>query len=277
VRSEAQRSLIAGAKLLVSRTLATVARLAVDHVFVLSSTSLRLMQRLGFRDRTTLIPLGYDPSLFRPDPAIRAATRSALGLTEVTFAYFGRLSPEKGVHLLLEALARLQDLPWQLLLDEFSEYQHPYAKHVRHLIDTLGFKDRIVFFDARHEEMGGYMNAADIVVMPSVSSAVWSEQYGRVAPEAMACGRVVVVSTSGALPEVVGNAAVVVPEGDADRLVETLRELYHNEVMRRTIGPRAAEHAAANHSLLVQVDRMEHAFRPWLDRSGSTSTRQASP
>jgi glycosyltransferase involved in cell wall biosynthesis len=121
------------------------------------------------------------------------------------------------------------------------------------------------------------MNAADIVVMPSVSSAVWSEQYGRVAPEAMACGRVVVVSTSGALPEVVGNAAVVVPEGDADRLVETLRELYHNEVMRRTIGPRAAEHAAANHSLLVQVDRMEHAFRPWLDRSGSTSTRQASP
>ena len=265
VLSEAQRSFVAGAKLLVSRTLATAARLAVDHVFVLSSTSLKLMERLGFRNRTTMIPLGYDPALFRADPEVRAATRKSLGLTELTFAYFGRLSPEKGAHLLLEALARLQDLPWQLLLDEFSEYQHPYARQIKHLIDSLGFKDRIVFFDARHEEMGRYMNAADIVVMPSVSSAVWSEQYGRVAPEAMACGRVVVVSNSGALPEVVGDAAVIVPEGDVEKLAQTLRRLFEDETLRRNIGPRAAQHAEGNHSLRVQVQRMDEVIRSWLD------------
>lgn len=271
VRTEAQRSLMAGAKLAVSRTLATAARLVVDHVFVLSSTSRQLMERLGFRDRVTLMPLGFDPALFRPDPRVRAETREALGLTQVTFAYFGRLTPEKGVHLLLHALAQIKDRPWQLLLDEFSEYQHPYARQVRDLIETLGFKDRIVFFDARHEEMGRYMNAADIVVMPSVSSEVWSEQYGRVAPEAMACGRVVVVSNCGALPEIVGDGAIVIPEGNVADLAEALFRVYENDTLRRHIGPRAAEHATVHHSLGVQVDRMERVLHRWLEKPSPLS------
>jgi glycosyltransferase involved in cell wall biosynthesis len=262
---------MAGAKLAVSRTLVTAARLVVDHVFVLSSTSRQLMERLGFRDRVTLMPLGFDPALFRPDARVRADTRKALGLTQVTFAYFGRLTPEKGVHLLLHALAQIKDRPWQLLLDEFSEYQHPYARQVRDLIDTLGFKDRIVFFDARHEEMGRYMNAADIVVMPSVSTDVWSEQYGRVAPEAMACGRVVIASNCGALPEIVGDGAIVIPEGSVADLAEALARVYENDTLRRDIGPRAAEHATAHHSLGVQVDKMERVLHRWLEKPSPVS------
>ena len=264
VLTETRRSVVAGAKLAVSRTLGTIARFVVDHVFVLSTASVGLMERLGFGDRTTVIPLGFDPGLFHPDARVREETRAALGLTELTFAYFGRLTPEKGVHLLLEALARIKDRPWQLLLDEFSEYKHPYAVHVRHLIDTLGFKDRIVFFDARHEEMGRYMNAADIVVMPSVSTTTWSEQYGRVAPEAMACGRVVVVSNCGALPEVVGDAAIVIPEGDVDELARTLVRAYEDQTLRRDLSPRAAAYASANHSLEVQVERMDRVLQDWL-------------
>jgi glycosyltransferase involved in cell wall biosynthesis len=271
VATEARRSILAGAKLMISRTLVAAGRFVIDHVFVLSSTSQRLMERLGFQDRVTLMPLGFDPLLFRPDQRVRAETRKALGLTDVTFAYFGRLTPEKGAHLLLQALERLKNHPWQLLLDEFSEYQHPYASQLRGLIDTLGFKERIVFFDARHEEMGRYMNAADIVVMPSVSSDVWSEQYGRVAPEAMACGRVVVVSDCGALPEVVGDDAIVIPQADVSALADALSRVYENETLRRDIGPRAAEHAIAHHSLGVQVDRMERVLNRWLEKPSSVS------
>jgi glycosyltransferase involved in cell wall biosynthesis len=271
VVTEARRSVVAGAKLAISRALITAGRFVIDHVFVLSSTSQKLMERLGFRNRVTLMPLGFDPALFRPDPDVRTETRKALGLTDVTFAYFGRLTPEKGVHVLLQALARLKDRPWQLLLDEFSEYQHPYARQVRDLIDTLELKERIVFFDARHEDMGRYMNAADIVAMPSMSSNAWSEQYGRVAPEAMACGRVVVVSNCGALPEIVGDGAIVIPEGSVSALAEALARVYDNEALRREIGPRAAEHATAHHSLGVQVDRMERLLSHWLDKPLSTN------
>jgi glycosyltransferase involved in cell wall biosynthesis len=270
ISTEARRSLRDGAKLMVSRALAAAARLVVDHVFVLSSASRRLMERLGFAG-VTVMPLGFDPGLFRPDSTVRAETRKALGLTEVTFAYFGRLTPEKGVHRLLHALAELKDRRWQLLLDEFREYRHPYAIQVRELIDALGFSDRIVFFDARHEEMGRYMNAADIVVMPSASTETWSEQYGRVAPEAMACGRAVVVSNCGALPEIVGTSAIVVSEGSVADLAQTLDRMYGDEALRRDLGLRAAEHAIKNHSVGVQVDRMEQVLQQWLAKPSSVN------
>jgi glycosyltransferase involved in cell wall biosynthesis len=92
-------------------------------------------------------------------------------------------------------------------------------------VRELGLEDRIVYFDATHKEMPDFMNAADIVVLPSVSGPGVKEQYGRVLPEAMACAKVVVGSQVGAIPELVGEAGILVPERDAGALAERLRAL----------------------------------------------------
>ena len=228
----------------------------VDHVFTLSCDGTRVMEAMGFRGRTTQIPLGFDPALFRIQSSEQiASTRSRLGLIHPTVAYFGRLAPEKGVHLLMDALATINDVPWQLLIDNFSDYQTDYTAQLEARIASLGIADRVVHFDARHDEMPAYMNAADIVVLPSLSTPKWKEQYGRVLPEAMACGKLVVGSNSGAVPELVAAHGRIFPEGVVSELIAVLRELLGTEASERlAAGKRASAYARANLSITRQAD-----------------------
>jgi glycosyltransferase involved in cell wall biosynthesis len=271
VSGEMSRSIGAGARTATVRVASAAATRLVDHVFVLSDDGIAVMEDLGFAGRASKIPLGFDPEVFFPDPDARTRVRRELGLTNVVFAYFGRIIPEKGVHVLLHALNKLRDRPWHLLLDEFKEYGHPYAEELKRLIAELGLTDRVVYFDAPHEKVAEYMNAADVVVVPSVSNDRWKEQYGRVAPEAMACGRLVVVSSSGALKELVGEAGIVVPENDAAALSATLGSLIDDEARRADYGRRACERAHELLSLPAQADRMEELFRRWTEPSAPAS------
>jgi glycosyltransferase involved in cell wall biosynthesis len=243
------------------------ARALVDHIFVLSGDSAAVMRGFGFDGRVTRIPLGFDREIFRVDDAARSRVRRALGLNAVTFAYFGRLIPEKGAHALLHALHTLRERPWQLLMDRFRDYRHPYTREVERLVGELGLADRIVYFDASHEEIADYMNAADVVVMPSVTTPRFKEQYGRVAQEAMACGRMVIVSDSGALPELVGDAGLVVPEGNRAALEGALARALDEPGLRVSYGRRAEERAHAELSMDVQCARMHEQFARWASPS----------
>ncbi len=198
----------------------------IHHVFTISRDGTRALTSLGFEGRVTQVPIGFDPELFRPqDDEIVAATRRQLGLTARTVAYIGRLVPEKGVDVLLKTLATLKDLEWQLLIDKFDTYSSPFVRMLDQLVNSLGIQDRVVYFDATHENMPNYMNAADIIALPSVSGRTIKEQYGRVVPEAMACGKVVVGSTSGTIPELIGDAGFVFPAGDRPALARLLCQL----------------------------------------------------
>lgn len=204
--------------------LRTLARRRVRRVFTLSLAGSQTMAAMGFTGRVTQIPLGFDPALFRVQEDRKIAeTRALLGLREPTIAYFGRLAPEKGVHLLLEALAGLKDRSWQLLIDRFTDYPSPYAATILSKLLEYEINDRVIYFDARHEQMPDFMNAADMVVLASISTPRWKEQYGRVLPEAMACGKQVIGSDSGAIPELVSDFGDICPEGNVTALRETIR------------------------------------------------------
>ncbi len=234
---------------------------AVNHVLVISRDGERVFDELGYEGRVTRIPLGFDSRLFAFSAEKRRETRTKLGLNATTIAYFGRLTPEKGVHLLIEALGRLRESNWQLLIDRFDLYGDQYRERLGSQITSLGLQDRVVYFDATHEEMPDYMNAADITVLPSISTPAWKEQYGRVAPEAMACGSVVVVSDSGTLPELVGDAGLVVPEGDTEALSAALRTLLENGELRAELGVAAAERARRELSAGRQASILDRCFR----------------
>jgi glycosyltransferase involved in cell wall biosynthesis len=233
----------------------------VDRVFTLSRDGSRVMATVGFSDRVTQIPLGFDPALFRvQDAAHIAATRAKLGLQAPTIAYFGRLTPEKGVHILVEALAQIRGRPWQLLIDRFSDYPTAYVDTIRSRIDALALQDRVVYFDAHHEQMPDYMNAADIVVLPSLSTPRWKEQYGRVLPEAMACGKRVIGSDSGAIPELVAGYGRIVAEGDVTKLRDALAnelDRAHFDVGREAISAFAHAHLSIRRQAAIWADLLK--------------------
>jgi glycosyltransferase involved in cell wall biosynthesis len=244
-----------------SRAWSLFARRYVDHVFSICSDGVAAMQSLGFTGRVTKIPLGFDPALFRPfDPAAREDVRRRWRLSAPTIAYFGRLVPNKGVHILIDALSRLKDLEWQFLLDDVNEGSDVY---VTKLLDSLrvgGIATRTVQFHANHSEMPGLMNAADIVVAPSI----WKEQYGRVVPEAMACGRAVVISDIGAMPELLGDCGIKVPPGNAETLAASIRRLLEHPDDAAHFGSMAAARARAELGLNRQTEIVERVLQSLL-------------
>jgi glycosyltransferase involved in cell wall biosynthesis len=167
----------------------------------------------------------------------------------------------KGVHILVRALGKLIDLNWQLMIDKFGLYSDGYQAHIQTLIHETGIASRVVFFDAKHEEMPDYINAADIVVLPSITTATSKEQYGRVISEAMACGRMVIVSDSGALPELVSDSGICFRQNDVDDLEDVLRRAITGPEMRVDFGMRAHKRAHSELSIIKQAEIMDGVFQ----------------
>lgn len=233
------------ASALVKAWLRRSARRRVDRVLTLSADGTALIEAMGLT--ATQVPLGFDPRLFGPLPEARDAVRAELGLTRPTIAYFGRQTPEKGIHLLIDALDRIRDRDWQFLIDDFIGTS-AYAAQLQAQIERLNLRDRVIFFESKHEDMARYMNAADIVVLPSLSTPKWKEQYGRVIQEVMACGRTMVGSRSGAIPEVMGGHGHLFDEGDVAGLASLLGTLLDRGDF--------ADDAARSHALArLSVDR----------------------
>jgi glycosyltransferase involved in cell wall biosynthesis len=255
------RNLREAANICIKSVLRQLSRPRMDRVFTLSEDGSEVTQNMGFT--VAKLPLGYDTRLFYVQrEEIRAATRERLGLTCPTIAYFGRQVPEKGIHILLEALAQISDRPWQLLMDHFA-VDSAYARQLTTQIDALGLCDRVVFFESSHEDMPNFMNAADLVVLPSISTPKWKEQYGRVIQEVQACGRVMVASRSGAIPEVMDGHGHLVPEGDVSALAATLRALL---ARGEFLDLDAAASARANRSIERQAELL-HSYM--LEEGGS--------
>jgi glycosyltransferase involved in cell wall biosynthesis len=83
----------------------------------------------------------------------------------------------------------------------------------------------------------------DVMAMPSLETESWIEQFGRVAVEAMASGVPVLASDSGSLPEVVGDAGVLVPPGDAGALASALQMFVDDPSELTRLADRARQRA----------------------------------
>ncbi len=238
---------------------ACVARRVVDHVFTINGDGLAMFRELGFPG-VSKIPLGFDPELFRPDPAARSRIRAELGWDGPLVAYFGRVVPGKGIHVLVQSMAQLADRPWRLLLDRFTDHGDAYALGVAAQIRRLGMEQRVLWCNPAHSAIGAYMNAADVVVVPSLSTPQWKEQYGRVAQEAMACGTLVLASRSGALPELVGDGALLFDEGDEKALAALLGEVLSQPARFDGVRARGLARAQGLLSVKQQAALMNEVF-----------------
>jgi glycosyltransferase involved in cell wall biosynthesis len=241
------------------RILLKRAKRVVEGTFTVNNDGKRIFTKEHFK-RVEQIPLGFDPEYFFPDDKERERLRKKLGLQTTVIAYFGRLIPEKGIHILIKALESLKKYDWQLMMDEFDEYASDYNGKINHLLNNSGILDRVIHVRPDHFHIGGYMNAADIIIVPSVAVPNWKEQYGRVAAEAMACGKLVVASDSGALPELLGGYGLLFKEGNTVDLAEILEKVLTNSLKDVPEPGKIASYAKQELSLTKQTQIMKAAF-----------------
>jgi glycosyltransferase involved in cell wall biosynthesis len=135
--------------------------------------------------------------------------------------FVGRLVPEKGLDILLRAVVRLQG-DWDLLVVGSG----PAQEELENLAERLGIAARVSWLGALPpEELPGIWPRLDSLVLPARTTRQWVEAHGRAIIEAMGFGLPVVGSASGALPEIIGTAGLVVREGDVPAHTEARQEL----------------------------------------------------
>jgi glycosyltransferase involved in cell wall biosynthesis len=196
------------------------------------------------REQVTVLENGIDVSRFMT--ADSSGVHAELGLAEGTplIVCASRLSPEKGVDVLIEAFPRLRARDARLLLVSHG----PDADKCRALAERLGVADRVHFLGTR-SDIPRLFHAASAVVVPSL----WDEAFGLVVVEAMATGRPVVVTRGGAMPAIVddGRCGLVVPKRDLPALAQALDRILADPAYAAQLGAaaqrRACEHYAIGH------------------------------
>jgi len=206
-----------------------------DYAICGNHDAVDLLRVQGYHGPVSVIPqLGVDTEVFQPRDG--TALRRRLGLhTDALVVGFGaRLVPEKGTHLVLQAVARLEG-NWQLLLMG----KGPEQDHLLQLANTLGIRNRIRWVDTvPHLEVAHYLNAMDVCVSASISTPGWKEQFGLMLVQAMSSGIPVIGSTCGETPTVMGGAGLTFPEGDVGALTAALRQVQHSPALREELGQR---------------------------------------
>jgi glycosyltransferase involved in cell wall biosynthesis len=168
-------------------------------------------------DQVHILPLGVDTRIFHPRTPARAAGRIV--------AVASADSPIKGVATLIRAVAKLAT-ERDIHLTVVSK-PRPGGPTER-LVGELSLRDRVRFVNGiSDDELGALLASAEIAVVPSLY-----EGFSLPAVEHMASGTPLVASRTGALPEVVGDAAELVAPGDAEQLAATLRRLHDSPAER---------------------------------------------
>jgi glycosyltransferase involved in cell wall biosynthesis len=125
----------------------------------------------------------------------------------------------------------------------------PLRRALASLASELGLADRIVFDDPiPSTQMPAYLAGLDALVLPSRTRPNWKEQFGRVLIEAMACGVPVIGSTCGEIPQVIGEAGLVVPEDDVEALRAALLRLQRDAELHRDLSTRGRARVLAHYT-----------------------------
>ena len=176
-------------------------------------------------------------------PAPRSASGLSAGSADLVVGFGGRLVPEKGLDLLISVTAQYSHFRLLILGDG------PKRAAMEAAARQAGVADRIHF--AGHVpslEVPQWLPGLDVLALPSLTTKRWTEQFGRILVEAMACGVPVVASNSGEIPGVVGDGGIIVGEGDASALGAALERLAKDPSARAKLAERARARAASKFS-----------------------------
>lgn len=184
------------------RWLERIALVRAAGAYTCNSEAGDILRAKGLRGEWTLLPLGVDVERFKPVDRTPPTDSLSVG-------FVGRLIRHKGVDVLLEAVANEP----RISVEVFGAGSE--LEHLSTLVDTLGIGERVRFHGYIEEaKLPGLYPTVDVLAVPSIPLPGWKEQFGRVVVEAQASGVPVVASASGALPDVVGEAGLLVPPED---------------------------------------------------------------
>lgn len=220
----------------------------LDGIITVSEDSKRTIHRdFGVPlEKQTVVYNGIDRGIFRPLPGVRKKKGNIIFVGNVE-------DGKKGFIYLLKAMASVKKGVTLTIVDGGS----PHRNITSIMLDKLGLHDRVRFTGAATtDELVRYYNEAEVALVPSVY-----EGFGFPAGEAMACGVPVISSDGGALPEVVGDAGIVVPAREVDVLADAINGLVGDAARLKRMRDAGLERVARLFTWEDAVRRMVQVYR----------------
>lgn len=218
----------------------------------------RILRARGYDGPSTVLPLWGVAA----DWAEHASTdaRVHLGLSGFVIGFAGRFVHKKGLLTLIEASTLLPDQPTVMLVGDGPDRAEIVAQAKQkgarlQVVDTVP-----------HAELPSYYGAMDVFVLPSLTTPGWKEQFGHVLIEAMACETPVIGSDSGEIPNVIGDAGLIFPEGNAEALANAIRTLMDDEDLRRDLARRGRERVRQRYTHERIAEKTYHIYQQMLAR-----------
>ena len=187
-------------------------------------------------DRVTAVPLAPEAVFYRRSPEQVAQVLAKAGWPSEYFLFVGTLEPRKNLPLLLQALARSKTrVP--LILAGWQGWGGPDWESD---LERLKLRERVVCTGYVDEEaLACLYSGAAAFVYPS-----WYEGFGLPVLEAMACGCPVICSNTSSLPEVAGDAAILIDPRDAEGLANALDTVLDDSALQQSLAQLGLKKAA---------------------------------
>ena len=212
------------------------------------------------RKRTRVVHNGIELELFK-------ARSIPTDNNKLHLLYAGRLSPDKGVHTVLESLGILRETRPDLAID-LSIYgggTQDYQNRLEQLIAKFHLEIDVRFKGVvSREDMPNVFAAHHVLIFPSI----WAEPLARIIQEAMACGLVVIGTSTGGTKEILsdGENGLIFDAGDAQMLAEKIIQIYDDEMLRTRLAKAGRRTVKEEFSLDRMVEEIEKSFTQFLEK-----------
>lgn len=219
----------------------------LDHIITVSEDSkMRINNDFGVpMEKQTVIYNGLDTSIFRPIKKIQKKKGKILFVGNVE-------DGKKGFPYLLKAMSRVPDNVRLTVVDGGA----PHRKVTKRIIRKLNLENRIEFVGTVNtEQLIRQYNESEIAIVPSVY-----EGFGFPAAEAMACETPVITSTGGALPEVVGDTGIIVPERDEEALAHAITSLIKDKKKLAKMGKTGKQRVLEHFNWKIAVEKIVQVY-----------------
>ena len=222
-------------KLLLPRTLKTADKIIADS----NSTKKDLMNHFNIPEEKIRVILLAADEKFKPlsNKEIKEA-KQKYSLNFPFILYVGTLEPRKNIPSLIKAVYKLKkkNLQYKLVIAGKKGWKY---KEIFETINKLNLQNDVVFTGyVSDEDLPALYNAADMFVYPSIY-----EGFGLPPLEAMACGTPVITSNTSSLPEVVGDAGIMIDPPDVDGLADAMHKVLTDGGLRADMTKKGLERA----------------------------------
>ena len=223
------------------------------------ATQAAFVEAGGRSNITDVVYNGFEPRFYQSHESNPNQIRHQLGLDgRFLVGHFSRLSPWKGQHVLIEALAHCPHAVTAILVGDALFGEQDYVQSLHEQVAALGLEERIRFLGFC-SDIVPLMRACDLIVHTSTAP----EPFGRVIVEAMLCGRPVVAAQSGGAVELVetDKTGWLVPPGDPLLLAAAIIACRSQPELAATIGHEAQQKASQRFHLITVNQQISQLLR----------------